>query len=167
MGNLAAAQGKYVGGPYQAFWRRLYQLCRLALGGIFIYAGCSKLLEPEPFAVLIDAFGIIPEGLLMPVAIGLPAIEVAAGFGLLFDVRGSLGTIAGLLVLFMVLVGYGILMGLDIDCGCFGPEDPEAEAFHGLRAALVRDLIMMMGVFFLYGYRRYRNLWAMESRLRQ
>jgi hypothetical protein len=165
MGDQAAVQGKHVGGPYQSVWRRLYQLCRLVLGGIFIYAGCSKLLEPEPFAVLIDAFGIIPEGLLMPVAIGLPALEVAAGFGLLFDVRGSLGTIAGLLALFMVILGYGILMGLDIDCGCFGPEDPEAEAFHGLRAALVRDVIMMMGVIFLYGYRRYRNLWVMDPRL--
>ena len=163
MGGQTERQGKRIRGPYQAVWSRLYQLCRLALGGLFVYAGCIKLLEPEPFAVLIDAFGIIPEGLLVPVSISLPVIEVAAGCGLLFDVRGSLATIAGLLVLFMVLLGYGILMGLDIDCGCFGPEDPEAEAFHGLRAALVRDLIMMMGVFFLYGYRRYRTLWAMDQ----
>ena len=50
----------------------LYRLCRWTLGGIFIYAGGTKLLEPQIFAVLIEAYGIVPEGLLMPVAIGLP-----------------------------------------------------------------------------------------------
>jgi uncharacterized membrane protein YphA (DoxX/SURF4 family) len=86
----------------------LYRLCRWTLGGIFIYAGSTKLLEPEIFAVLIEAYGIVPEGLLMPVAIGLPLLEVIAGIGLLFDIRGSLALITGLLVLFMVVLGYGI-----------------------------------------------------------
>ena len=136
----------------------LYRLCRWTLGGIYIYAGGTKLLEPEIFAVLIDAYGIVPEGLLMPVAIGLPFLEVIAGFGLLFDIRGSLALITGLLVLFMMVLGYGIWMGLDVDCGCFGPEDPEAEAFHGLRLSLFRDLVMMAGVIFIYGWRRYRAI---------
>jgi uncharacterized membrane protein YphA (DoxX/SURF4 family) len=135
-----------------------YRICRFTLGSIFIYAGGTKLLEPEIFAVLIEAYGIVPEGLLMPVAIGLPLLEVVAGIGLLFDIRGSLALITGLLVLFIVVLGYGIWMGLDVDCGCFGPEDPEAEAFHGLRLSLFRDLVMMAGVIFLYGWRRYRAI---------
>jgi hypothetical protein len=128
------------------------------LGVIFIYAGGTKLLAPEIFAVLIEAYGIVPEGLLMPVAIGLPLLEVIAGIGLLFDIRGSLAVMTGLLVLFVVVLGYGIWMGLDVDCGCFGPEDPEAEAFHGLRLSLFRDLVMMAGVIFIYGWRRYRAI---------
>ena len=116
------------------------------------------MLVPEIFAVLIDAYGIIPEGLLIPVAIGLPLLEVIAGMGLLFDIRGSLALITGLLVLFMMVLGYGIWMGLDVDCGCFGPEEPEAEAFHGLRLSLFRDLVMMPGVIFIYGWRRYRAI---------
>jgi hypothetical protein len=136
----------------------LYRLCRWTLGGIFIYAGGTKLLEPEIFAVLIEAYGIVPEGLLMPVAIGLSFLEVIAGIGLLFDIRGSLALITGLLVLFMVVLVYGIWMGLDVDCGCFGPEDPEAEAFHGLRLSLFRDLVMMVSVFFIFGWRRYRSI---------
>jgi hypothetical protein len=107
---------------------------------------------------VIEAYGFVPEGLLIPVAIGLPLLEVIAGFGLLFDIRGSLAVITGLLVLFMVVLGYGIWMGLDVDCGCFGPEDPEAEAFHGLRLSLFRDLVMMAGVIFIYGWRRYRAI---------
>ena len=130
----------------------LYRLCRWTLGGIFIYASGTKLLEPEIFAVLIEAYGIVPEGLLLPVAIGLPLLEVIAGIGILFDIRGSLALITGLLVLFMTVLGYGIWMGLDVDCGCFGPEDPEAEAFHGLRLSLFRDLVMMVGVFFIFGW---------------
>jgi len=136
----------------------LYRLCRWTLGGIFIYAGGSKLLEPIIFAYLVEAYGIVPEGLLIPVAIGLPVLEVIAGFGLLFDIRGSLGLITGLLVLFMFVLSYGIWLGLDVDCGCFGPEDPEAEAFHGLRLSLFRDLVMMAGVVFIYGWRRYRAI---------
>ena len=135
-----------------------YRLCRWTLGGVFIYAGGTKLVEPEIFAVLIEAYGIVPERLLMPVAIGLPLLEVIAGIGLLFDIRGSLALITGLLVLFIVVLGYGIWMGLDVDCGCFGPDDPEAEAFHGLRLSLYRDLSMMAGVFFIYGWRRYRAI---------
>lgn len=135
-----------------------YRLCRWTLSGIFIYAGGIKLLEPEIFATLIEAYGIVPEGLLMPVAIGLPVLEVIAGIGLLFDIRRSLALITGLLVLFMVVLGYGIWLGVDVDCGCFGPEDPEAEAFHGLRLSLFRDLVMMAGVFFIYGWRRYRAI---------
>ncbi len=136
----------------------LYKLTRWILGGVFIYAGSTKLMEPRVFSVLIEAYGFVPESLLMPMAIGLPFLEVIAGFGLLFDIRGSLGVITGLLVLFMVILGYGIWMGLDVDCGCFAPQDPEAEAFHGLRLSLFRDLLMTAGVFFIYGWRRYRTI---------
>jgi hypothetical protein len=136
----------------------LYRLCRWTLGGIFIYAGGTRLLKPESFAVLIEAYGIIPERLRIPVAIGLPFLELIAGIGLLFDIRGSLALITGLLVFFMAVLGYGIWMGLDVDCGCFGPEDPEAQAFHGLRLSLFRDLALMAGVILIYGWRRYRAI---------
>lgn len=136
----------------------LYRLCRWTLGGIFIYAGGSKLLEPKIFAYLVEAYGFVPEVLLIPVAIGLPILEVISGFGLLFDIRGSLGLITGLLVIFMLVLSYAIWLGLDVDCGCFGPEDPETEAFHGLRLSLFRDLVMMAGVIFIYGWRRYQAI---------
>jgi uncharacterized membrane protein YphA (DoxX/SURF4 family) len=143
--------------PTNAFdW--LYRLCRWGLGIIFIYAGCIKLLEPKTFAVLIEAYGIVPQGLLMPLAVVLPALEVAGGIGLLCEIEGSLAVITGLLVLFIAILGYGIRMGLDVDCGCFGPDDPEAKAFHGLRESLYRDLTLLAGIGFMYGWRRYRAI---------
>ena len=143
----------------------IYKLTRWLLGGVFIYAGSTKLLAPITFTVLIEAYGIVPESLLIPVAITLPALEVAAGIGLLFDIKGSLSVIAGLLGLFIAMLGYGIWVGLDVDCGCFGPEDPEAEAFHSLKISLYRDLIMFAGVAFLYGWRRYGAIKPLEVAL--
>lgn len=136
----------------------LYTLSRWGLGIVFIYAGGVKLLEPEVFAVLIESYGIVPDPLLMPVAVALPLLEVIAGAGLLIDMEGSLATITLLLLIFMAILGYGIHMGLDVDCGCFGPEDPEAKAFHGLRESLYRDLVMLGVVFWMYGWRRYRAI---------
>lgn len=67
----------------------------------------------------------------------------------MFALRGSLAVIAAMLVFFMVVLGYGIRLGLDIDCGCFGPDDPE-QAYKGLKSALVRDAVLMVAVLFLY-----------------
>ena len=136
----------------------VYRFLRWSLGTLFIYSGVTKLLAPLTFAVLIDAYGLLPEALLMPVAVLLPMLEVIAGAGLLVDLRGSLAVITGLLLLFVAILGYGIRMGLDVDCGCFGPEDPEAEAFHGLKPALIRDLAMLTAVAFIYGWRRYQRV---------
>ncbi len=136
----------------------IYKLTRWILGAVFIYAGSTKLLEPETFAILIEAYGIVPELLLLPVSMALPALEVAAGIGIFFDIKGSLAIIAVLLVLFIAILSYGIWMELDVDCGCFGPDDPETKAFQGLQSSLFRDLIMLAGVAFLYGWRRYRTI---------
>ena len=76
-----------------------YRLIRWTLGGVFIYAGSLKLVSPVEFALMIDSFGLVPELLIMPVALLLPIVEVTAGIGLLFDVKGSLSIIAGLLTL--------------------------------------------------------------------
>jgi uncharacterized membrane protein len=136
----------------------LYAFSRGGLGALFIYAGIRKLLEPEVFAVLIDAFGILPSEIVEALALILPALEVAAGLALLVDIQGSLAVVAGLLVLFVGFLAYALQMGLDVDCGCFGPQDLEARAFHGLGAALYRDLAMLTVVAGLYGLRRWRGI---------
>lgn len=142
-----------------------YKLLRWGIGGVFIYAGIMKLLHPLTFATLIDAYGIIPESLLLLVSIALPILEVAAGAGLLLDMEGSLPAIAGLTALFIIILGYGVWMGLDIDCGCFGPSDPEGDAFHGLRTTLCRDLFLLGGIGFLFGWRRYRGITPLKLTL--
>lgn len=114
-------------------------------------------MDPEAFGVIIDAYGLLPETLIMLVAIMLPVLEVTAAMGLLFDLRGCLVIISALLVLFLIILGYGIWMGLDIDCGCFSPEDPESRAYGGMQMALYRDLAMAVGVIYMYAWRFSRS----------
>ena len=135
----------------------LYRLVRWSLCVLFIWAGVMKLADPQAFGVVIRDFGLIPEWSVMPMAFGLPALEIIAAAGLLFDIRGSLAIITALLALFVVILGYGIWLGLDIDCGCFGPEDPESRAYIGLRFALYRDFVMAAGIFLLYRW-RFKNV---------
>ena len=66
----------------------------------------------------------------MPLAVFLPLLEMIFGLGLLLDIKGSLAGITGLLMLFTVILSYGIRLGLDVDCGCFGPQDLESRAYH-------------------------------------
>ena len=136
-------------------WPWLYQVVRSLIAVIFLWSGLTKALDPSGFAEVIKAFGLIPETWALPVATVLPLLEMMAGLGLLLDITGSLVLVSGLLLLFMAILAYGIWLGLDVDCGCFGPEDPEATAFHGLRAALSRDLFIMAGIAYLF-WRRYR-----------
>ena len=144
----------------------IYRSLRWGLALVFIYAGAVKLADPEAFAVIIEAYGLVPDGLLMPLALALPALEVLAAVGLLFDLRGSLTIIAVLLLVFIAVLGYGLWMGLAIDCGCFGPEDPEGRAYAGIRPALYRDLVLAGGVLLLYGWRSVFRLSPIAIRLR-
>jgi len=126
----------------------LYHIIRFALGSIFVYAGFIKLIDPKTFAKAISQYDLVPESMLIPVAIGLPAIEFLAGLGLIFAIRGSLSIIFGLLVTFVIVIWYGILNNLSIDCGCFSPE--ELKSYTSLWYAFYRDLVMIAAVIYLY-----------------
>ena len=140
------------GGAVALIW--LYHVLRLGLAGIFIYAGLIKLLDPRAFAHAIAQYDLIPEALLPLVAVGLPALELLAGVGLIFEVRGSLTIIAILLLIFLVILGYAVWNQLDIDCGCFTSDELDAQ--HNVKIAFWRDLIMMGAALFLVWRRRSR-----------
>lgn len=128
-----------------------YRVVRMGIGVIFVYAGVMKLADPDGFADIIAGYGLVSESLLVPTAIGLPSLEVIAGMGLILDIRGSLSTVLGLLLMFVFVLWFGILIDLDIDCGCFSAE--ELKEHGALRAALFRDLWMIAGALYLYGWR--------------
>jgi hypothetical protein len=112
----------------------------------------TKLSDLQGFAEIIGAFGLIPEALLYPAAAGFSAVEILAGVGLLLDIRGSLTALVILLLLFSGVLGYGIWLGLEVDCGCFGADDPLTELL-GLRGALYRDLVLIAFCGYLYAWR--------------
>jgi len=117
---------------------------RWLLAGVFFYASLPKLLQPLLFAKTIAAYGLLPEFLLLPAAVALPLAELLTALLLLFNSKAGLWLAAVLMAIFITVLSYGIAIGLDIDCGCFSPEDPEHAAFSGLRTALVRDLFLLI-----------------------
>lgn len=133
----------------RSIWLSL--IIRLILGGIFIWAGASKLVAPEAFAQLISAYGLVPDVLLLPVAIGLPLLELIVGIGMIFDIRWSLEVVTALLLFFAFVLWFGILNELDIDCGCFSLI--ELREHEGLRFALYRDFLFLGLALYLFVWR--------------
>lgn len=130
-----------------------YPVIRWVIALTFVYAGASKIVNTGAFSELISAYGLLPESMVPMFAVLLPILEILAGIGLVFDLRGSLFVITVLLLLFIGVLGYADYLGFDIDCGCFSPGDPEAKAFHGLRAAILKDCVMVGCAAYLYIWR--------------
>ena len=127
--RLAQELTRYQAGSHQ---RRLsmptallHHCLRLVLGLLFIGSSLIKLTDLPGFARQLGDFGIVADALVPASAWLVCLLELFAGFGLLTNVRGSLAVVASILILFCsVLVRYinnGMILGLDIDCGCFGP----------------------------------------------
>jgi len=135
-----------------------YRAVRFVLGVIFVWAGLSKLVAVEAFAETIASYHLVTEWLLVPVAVGLPALEILAGAGLIWDMKGSLEIITALLAMFIFILWFGILKDLDIDCGCFSPS--ELKEHDTLRSAMYRDFGMAAAVAYLFGWRRATPEWS-------
>ena len=106
-------------------------LARWLLGGLFVYMGLSKALDPEGFLKLVHQYQMVDSPwLLNSIASALPWFEVFCGLLLLggVAVRGSALLLALMLAPFTVLVlrralGIAAAEGLPIcavkfDCGC-------------------------------------------------
>ena len=102
-------------------------ILRLALGAVFIYAAWTKLRDPwAVFAVAIDSFQILPLWAVESAARTLPWFELAVGVLMISGRWLHISTTASSLLL---LVFFGLLVraqmkGMQINCGCFGPEEP-------------------------------------------
>jgi uncharacterized membrane protein YphA (DoxX/SURF4 family) len=96
--------------------------CRVALSGVFIYAGYTKVQAELQFAAAIAAYQLVPDQFLLPVATYLPWLEIVLGILLLTSLktRWVAGFAAGLLAFFIVILTITYLRGIEANCGCFG-----------------------------------------------
>ncbi len=102
-------------------------IVRLALGAMFIYAAWTKLRDPwAVFAVAIDSFQVLPLWAVEWVARTLPWCELALGVLLISGWWLRISTTASsvLLLVFFGLLVRAQLKGMQINCGCFGPDEP-------------------------------------------
>lgn len=95
---------------------------RIVVGGIFIWAGLLKILDPLEFAQNIANYRVFSRDLSFIIALVLPWVEVLCGVLVILGIfrSGSSLLLSGLLGVFLVLITVTIFRGLDVDCGCFG-----------------------------------------------
>jgi putative oxidoreductase len=100
----------------------LWRIVALIIGGIFIYAGVIKAMDPVAFANDIDNYKILTWPLVVRLAFYLPWLELLCGLALIlrFFYRGGLFILTGLTFVFIAASVIAKVRGLDITCGCFG-----------------------------------------------
>jgi len=124
-------------------------MIRLVLGGIFIYAGYIKIIDPHGFAKNIYQYQLLPDVLVNISALILPWLEVVAGACLIAVPplrRGAAGWILLMLIVFTTAIIISLARGLDISCGCMST-DPAAAKI-GWKKVL-ENTAMLAGISFL------------------
>jgi uncharacterized membrane protein YphA (DoxX/SURF4 family) len=94
---------------------------RLLLGGIFLWAGLSKVAEPMQTLATIYSYQIVvPDGLASAIAHTLPWLEILIGVALLLGLimPFTLAATAAVLLAFTALTAQAWWRELPIDCGC-------------------------------------------------
>ena len=121
---------------------RLALLCRALLGGVFLWAGVTKALDPAAFGLEIARYRILPHEAINVVALTLPWLELVAAVALLLGLyaRAAALLCGAMMVVFIAALGSALSRGLDISCGCFGAQ-PGAARISGL--TLARDLLWL------------------------
>jgi hypothetical protein len=102
--------------------RRALLLSRLALSALLLAAAGPKLLAPSTFAADLQNYRILPEGLVGPMAVFVPALELVLALGLLTTRYCSGAALLSTLMLagFAVAMAQARVRGIDLRCGCFG-----------------------------------------------
>jgi uncharacterized membrane protein YphA (DoxX/SURF4 family) len=121
----------------------LQAMCRLALGGIFVYASLDKIAHPGEFARIIANYAILPGFLVTLPALALPWVELVAGLCLVAGLwpRSSALLLSLLLLLFSAALGVNALRGVSMSCGCFSTSAAGTEKATVL---VIRDLLIMV-----------------------
>jgi len=120
----------------------LVLLCRLIVGGVFIYASLDKLQNPEAFALVIHHYRMVPYSMLHSFTMFLPLLELIAGVALVlgFRQRGAALICVLLNLMFIVAISSALSRGLDISCGCFNTDGGHEVGL----SLLLRDALLLL-----------------------
>ena len=99
----------------------LQRLLRLVIGGLFIYAGFVKIIQPDKFAEQIMNYEMVPWPLVNFFAVWLLCFEILIGVliigGMWLRVCSML--LSGLVILFIIAIFSALARGISLHCGCF------------------------------------------------
>src|SRR5881398_1477442 len=124
-----------------------WRIVALIIGGIFIYAGVIKAMDPVGFANDIDNYKILPWTIGVRLAFYLPWLEIFCGLALITRrlCVGGLSILAALTSIFIVASIVAKVRGLDISCGCFG----HASKYLSFAGHLALDFAILGGLLLL------------------
>ena len=119
----------------------LVLVLRIAIGGIFVVAGASKVGQAAAFAAQIAGFRLLPEPLIAPLAVMLPYWEIVLGglliLGLFTRIAAWVGVV--LFATFDLAIASAVVRGMTVSCGCFGPNDATVTTW----AEVARDAVFV------------------------
>ncbi len=120
--------------------RALSLVLRLAIAGVFLFAGVEKWRGAHEFVEQIANYQFYPE--LAPwVALLLPPFEVVSALAVLFMRRrwrqAGAVVMVGLLLMFTVAMARALVLGINIECGCFGKGSPNIGPMSFVRNGLL------------------------------
>jgi putative oxidoreductase len=126
----------------------LWRIVALIVGGIFIYAGAIKAIDPLRFALDIDNYKLLPWAIGVRLAFYLPWLELVCGLALIlrFFYRGGLFILTALTFIFIAASIIAKVRGLDITCGCFG----HASKNWSFTGHLALDFAILIGLIALW-----------------
>src|SRR5436190_11433071 len=120
----------------------------ILIGGLFVYAGAVKIVDPVEFARDIDNYKILPWQPSVWLALYLPWLEILCGLALITRIlfRGAVFMVTGLMIVFVVASIVAKARGLDVSCGCFG----HASEHLNFTWHLVLDFLLLGGLLLLW-----------------
>lgn len=116
-------------------------LLHFFFGGVFVYAGLLKVMDPISFLDDIRSFDLLGDPWAAWLAMGLPWLEILAGLAVMsgFLRSGGMLILNGSLLVFLAAILISWWRGIDIRCGCFGHSD----ATTNYRDLILRDLLLL------------------------
>ena len=103
-------------------------IARVLLGVWFVYSGGVKIFGTglDRFTRDVANYQLVTPPWDAVAAYAVPWLELIAGLSLMLGIlrRGAILTIAGLVMVFAISVGWAWHKGLDISCGCHGGDAP-------------------------------------------
>jgi uncharacterized membrane protein YphA (DoxX/SURF4 family) len=104
---------------------KVHLLLRLIISAIFIYASIHKIINPQEFAKQVALYEILPLFTVYPFSYALPFLELICGVLIWIPLTRISANILNILmtVAFIIAITVALILGKDINCGCFGNED--------------------------------------------
>jgi hypothetical protein len=119
----------------------------LIVGGLFIYAGVLKALDPISFAIDIDNYKVLPWSIGVRFAFYLPWLEILCGVALITRklYLGGLSILSALISIFIAASVVAKVRGIDVTCGCFG----HASKYFSFAGHLALDFALLAALLVL------------------